>query len=540
MLLVYPEFFPTYWGMQYYLPLVKQKALMPPLGLITIAAMTPGDYEFRLIDLNCEPLKDSDLEWADMVLFSAMLPQRKTLFEAAKRCRAAGKPVIMGGPFPTACPDECKPYCDVLVLNEGEVTWPLFLKDLEAGHFESLYTSPEKPDVSKTPCPRFDLLNMSYYAIIPIQFSRGCPFQCEFCDIIVMYGRKPRTKTPDQLLRELDAVLATGYRGVVFIVDDNFIGNKKEVQKLIPELKRWTEVHNHPFYFGTEASVNLADDVDLMDQMAAADFMWVFLGIETPSAEGLKETHKFQNVTSFSLADRVKAIQNSGLLVYGGFIIGFDSDVEDIFDRQIAFITQAGIPNAMIGPLVALPGTPLHKRIKEEGRLLEADGDEDRTVASGYTNIQTKIPMRKLLEGHRRIIQTIYNPRAYFERALIAFGRLPRAATLRGRLKHFLWMSSVMFRGTSVRRDPAQSKPSLWAKLNSFRELMQQLPGEYRKESKRFAWQILRKCPEHFPRALGYMLMGYHYYRFTIENMLPELDGALAKLPTDTTQKTAA
>lgn len=539
MLLVYPEFFPTYWGMQHYLPLVKQKALMPPLGLITIAALTPGDYEFRLIDLNCEPLKDSDLAWADLVLLSAMLPQRKTLFQAARRCRQAGKMVVMGGPFPTACAEECRPFADVLVLNEGEVTWPMFLKDLEAGQVKPLYTSPEKPDVTKTPCPRFDLLNMAYYAIVPIQFSRGCPFQCEFCDIIVMYGRQPRTKTPEQLVRELDAVYATGYRGVVFIVDDNFIGNKKEVATLLPAITRWNQAHERPFYYGTEASVNLADDRELLDAMSAANFMWVFLGIETPSAEGLKETHKLQNVTHFALSDRVKAIQNAGILVYGGFIIGFDSDTEDIFDRQIQFITEAAIPNAMIGPLVALPGTPLHQRLKSEGRLLEAGGDEDRTVASGYTNIETKISRRALLEGHRRIIQAIYSPRAYFDRAVTAFSRLPRAKTLGGRLKHFLWMSAVMFRGTSVKRDQSEPKPSLWAKLSSFRALMQQLPIEYRREARRFAWQILKNCPEHFPRALGYMLMGYHYYRFTVENMLPELDESLARLGSPSPQPRA-
>jgi radical SAM superfamily enzyme YgiQ (UPF0313 family) len=238
-------------------------------------------------------------------------------------------------------------------------------------------------------------------------------------------------------------------------------------------------------------------------------------------------------VTHFTLTDRVKTIQSAGLMVYGGFIIGFDSDTADIFDRQIQFITEAGIPNAMIGPLVALPGTPLYQRIKDEGRLLEANGDEDRTVASGYTNIATKIPMRTLLEGHHRIIQSIYNPRAYFDRSVVAFCRLPRAKTFAGRLKHFLWMSAVMFRGTSIKRDQNEPKPSLWAKLSSFHGLMQQLPGDYRREARRFAWQILRHCPEHFPRALGYMLMGYHYYRFTIENMLPELEGSLAKLKSE-------
>src|SRR5438094_5922362 len=225
ILMIYPEFPKTYWGMQYTLPLAGKKSSMPPLGLLTIAALTPAGYEFRVVDLNCEPLTDCDLEWADMVCFSAMLPQKTSLFETAPRCKAAGKLVVFGGPFPTACPEECRPYADVLVLNEGEITWPAFLADLAHGTYKSLYTSEEKPDVTQTPLPRFALVNLHDYTAVPLQFSRGCPFQCEFCDIIVMFGRRPRTKTPQQMTAELEAVYNTGYRGMIFIVDDNFIGN---------------------------------------------------------------------------------------------------------------------------------------------------------------------------------------------------------------------------------------------------------------------------------------------------------------------------
>src|SRR6266498_3043909 len=346
ILMVYPEFPKTYWGMQYSLPLIGKKALMPPLGLLTIAAMTPPEYEFRLVDLNCAPLTH---------------------------------------------------------------------EDLAQGTYKTIYTSDEKPDVTTTPIPRFDLLKIEEYAVVPIRFSRGCPFQCEFCDIIVMFGRRPRTKTPPQLCAELQAVYDTGYRGVVFIVDDNFIGNKREAKRLLPELHAWNEAHGQPFIYGTEASVNPAEEATLMQQMVDCQFRWVFVGIETPSLESLTETMKYQN-TKRSLLESVKMIQNAGLLVYGGFIIGFDHDRDDIFDRQIEFITQAAIPNAMVGLLVALPGTPLYKRMQETGRLKpeEYEGTSDQC---GYTNMVTRLPARQLLEGYRKVIATIYTPHEYFSRS---------------------------------------------------------------------------------------------------------------------------
>ncbi|HYY15786.1 MAG TPA: radical SAM protein, partial [Gammaproteobacteria bacterium] len=321
------------------------------------------------------------------------------------------------------------------------MTWPLFLEDLAQGTYRSIYTSEEKPDVTTTPIPRFDLLNIEDYAIIPIQFSRGCPFQCEFCDIIVMFGRRPRTKTPQQLCAELQAVYDTGYRGMVFIVDDNFIGNKREAKRLLPELKAWNEAHGKPFMYGTEASVNLADDAALMQQMVDGNFRWVFVGIETPSMESLNETMKYQN-TKRSLLASVKVIQNAGLLVYGGFIIGFDNDTEDIFDRQIEFITQAAIPNAMVGLLVALPGTPLYKRMQETGRL-KPDDYEGTSDQCGYTNIVTLLPARTLLEGYRKVIATIYTPHEYFRRSVEAFSRLPHPDSLLARIHNVLALQRV-------------------------------------------------------------------------------------------------
>ena len=517
LLMVYPQFFPTYWGMQYAMELTGQKALMPPLGLLTIAALTPPEYEIKLVDLNCEPLTDAAIDWADAVLFSAMLPQKPALFEVAQRCRRAGKLIVFGGPFPTACAEECEPYCDVLVLNEGEVTWPMFLKDLELGAVQKRYTSEDKPDVTKSPCPRFDLARLSDYSVLPIQYSRGCPFQCEFCDIIVMFGRRPRTKTPEQVLVELDTAYQLGYRGVVFIVDDNFIGNKKEVKKLLPALEAWNQAHGRPFVFGTEASVNLADDEPLMRAMHEADFWWVFLGIETPSTESLKETRKLQN-TKGSLVEAIQRVQQSGMMVYAGFIIGFDADGEDIFQRQIDFITQAAVPNAMIGPLVALPGTPLYKRMQDEGRLLDEKGPRDRTVASGYTNIVTKLPQADLLAGQRQILSSIYTPTAYLQRAETAFFLMPRRETWRGRLAdlRFHVRQSQQF----AHRTP----------LGLVLKVLLKLPPEMRRQSLRMLRRMLFERPEFIPYAFAVMVMCYHFYRFTFDDVVPKLDRDIEEL----------
>jgi Fe-S oxidoreductase len=532
ILMVYPQLPPTYWGMQYYLPLIGKKALMPPLGLITIAAMTPARYRFRLVDLNCESLKQSDLDWADMVCFSAMLPQKSSLFKTAEICKAAGKLIVFGGPYPTACPEECAPYCDVLVLNEGELTWRSFLNDLEGESYKKIYTTHDKPDVTQTPIPRFDLLKLDDYGIIPVQFSRGCPFQCEFCDIIVMFGRKPRTKTPQQVLEELDAVYQIGYRGLIFIVDDNFIGNKKEAKRLLVALAAWNAEHGHPFFYGTEASVNLSDDRDLLDLMVKADFTWVFLGIETPSADSLKETRKVQNLKG-SLVERVRLVQDAGLQVYGGFIIGFDNDTEDIFERQIGFISETAIANAVIGPLVALPKTPLYARMKQTGRLLEeADGDEERTIASGYTNIVTVIPRRRLLEGHLQILQTLYTPEEYFKRSLDGLCRLPYPASLRRRLTRLAWLCTLGIRdivGKIITKKT--SVGSLIGQIRSLSSLYKEIPINYKMASREFARAVMRKCPDQIPWIPHYFMMGYHYYRFTFEHVIPGLSALIEKLP---------
>lgn len=510
ILLVYPQFGPTYWGMRYSLPLIGKKATMPPLGLITVAALTPSDYEFRLVDLGCEPLTESDLDWADMVCFSAMISQKLTLFEAAARCRAAGKLIVFGGPYPTACPDECRPHCDVLVLNEAEITWPRFLSDLAGGDFKDLYTSAEKPDVTATPIPRFDLLHLDFYGTIPIQFSRGCPFTCEFCDIIVMFGRRPRTKAPAQVLAELETVYETGYRGSIFIVDDNFIGNKADAKRLLVEMREWNEAHQHPFVYSTEASVDLAGDEELVQLMVDANFSGVFLGIETPSMESLRETRKFQNL-KLSLIDSVTKIQNAGLMVQAGFIVGFDSDEEDIFDRQIEFIKKAAIPFAMVGLLVALPGTPLFERLKRTGRLLEEgvafeEGDDQ----CGFTNVVTVLSGPRLLKGYRRILETVYSPREFFERCLETLRRLPDTGPHMGKVH--------------------RSTFSITARLRILGRCFGELPRPYRRESLRFLWATLRSRPRQLRYALGFVVMGLHFYRFTFEHVRGQLAARIEKM----------
>ena len=513
ILLVYPEFEPTYWGMQYFLPMVGKKALMPPLGLITIAALTPPGYEFRLVDLNCQILSDDDIDWADMVCFSAMLFQKQTLFRAARRCKDAGKLVVFGGPYPTACPQECESQCDVLVLNEGEITWPAFISDLEqTGGYKTVYSSAAKPDLVNTPVPRVDLLKIEDYLIVPVQFSRGCPYLCEFCDIIVMFGRKPRTKTPEQMIAELEAIYATGYRGTVFIVDDNFIGNKKAVKSLLPHMAAWNRERDYPFVYGTEASIDLADDADLLQLMVDANFAWVFIGLESPDPESLKEARKTQNLRA-PLLDSVRTIQGYGLTVYGGFIIGFDHDDETIFDRQIEFISETAIPFAMIGPLDALPGTPLHARMQREGRLLTyREGDEDRLIGGyRYTNIKTLLPPKTFFEGYRKMLNALYSPRAYFDRLTGTFSRLPAG--------------NYLHRPKNVKR-----RLPVTESLARMVAALRQLPWSYLREFLRFAWRTYKDRPDQFIRVLPYAMLGVHYYRFTFENIVPDLSKLIDRL----------
>jgi len=427
VLLVYPEMPVTYWSYRYALRFIGKKAALPPLGLITIAAMLPESYDVKLIDMNTTPLRDSDIMDADLVMTSSMIVQKASLEKIIARCNRVGKPIVAGGPYPTNNHQTIKGV-DHFVLNEAEVTLPLFLRDFESGRAQRVYTDETKPDVTQTPVPRFDLLKIKNYASMALQYSRGCPFSCEFCDIVAMFGHRPRTKTPDQFVREMDAVYRHGYRGSLFVVDDNFIGNKKEVKHLLPAVEQWQKKNNFPFGLFTEASVNLAEDAELMDMMVGSGFNMVFLGIETPVKESLVETHKLQNTRS-DLLESVHEIQRRGMEVTGGFIVGFDNDPEDIFERQIDFIQKSGIPSAMVGLLTALPNTELHKRLKSEKRLVgDSSGNNTHDL---QLNFRPVMDVKKLLSGYKHVIRELYRPDHYFRRCMTLIKNMPRQSRYR-------------------------------------------------------------------------------------------------------------
>src|SRR5262249_40813588 len=338
-LLVYPEFPDTFWSFRHALSLEGKRAAFPPLGLLTVAAMLPQSWERRLIDLNVQKLDTAAIKWADVIFASAMVVQKDSLRRIVEQCKALGKKVVIGGPYITTSTTEI-PEADHIFLGEAESTLPDFVRDFSEGSAKRIYSAEKRPALTSSPLPDFGLIDLRKYSAMSVQYSRGCPFQCEFCDIIEIYGRVPRTKSNEQMLAELDALLRLGWRGMVFIVDDNFIGNKRNVKKLLPDLAAWSARHNNPFSFITEASVNLAEDVELLEAMRWARFRRVFLGIETPVTESLKETQKYQN-TRHDLLDSVRRIQSYGMEVMAGFIVGFDNDPEDIFERQINFIRDS-------------------------------------------------------------------------------------------------------------------------------------------------------------------------------------------------------
>lgn len=422
-LLVYPEMPPTYWSMRYALPFIGKKAVFPPLGLLTVAAMLPEDFEITLVDMNLEPLLESAVARADVIFTSAMIVQKTSLERVIELCHAQGKPVVAGGPYPTSCHEEIQGV-DHFVLNEAESTLPAFLRDFSEGRAQRIYTSAERPDITRTPAPRFDLARGKGYAQMALQFSRGCPHHCEFCDIIELFGRSPRTKTPAQLLHEMDLLYEEGWRGSLFLVDDNFIGNRREVKALLSQLIPWQRNRHHPFTFFTEASLDLASDEPLMDQMIEAGFNMVFMGLETPDLCTLKATGKPQNLKADMLTS-VRSIQRKGMEVSGGFIVGFDSDAEDIFERQIRFIQEAAIPTAMVGLLTALPRTQLHQRLQAEGRLTGESGGGNNTHDLRL-NFVPRMDAGKLIEGYEHILAEIYRPDRYFERCLRLLRRLKR------------------------------------------------------------------------------------------------------------------
>ncbi|PSF37501.1 B12-binding domain-containing radical SAM protein [Aphanothece hegewaldii CCALA 016] len=428
-LLIYPVFPPTFWSYDKILELVNRKVLLPPLGLITVAAILPQTWEFRLVDRNIRPATEEEWAWADLVILSGMIVQKNDLIEQIQEAKRRGKLVAVGGPYPTSVPSEIeKAGADFLVLDEGEITLPMFVEALERGETSGIIRTTEKPNVTETPVPRYDLLELDAYDSMSVQFSRGCPFQCEFCDIIVLYGRKPRTKSPSQLLKELDCLYDLGWRRSVFMVDDNFIGNKRNVKLLLQELKLWQIAHHYPFRFNTEASIDLASDPELMELMVECYFDAVFVGIETPDEDSLQLTMKYQNTRS-SLHESVETIIRAGLRPMAGFIIGFDGEKKGAGDRIVNFAEQTAIPTTTFAMLQALPNTALWHRLEKEGRLQDSkDGNINQTTLINF------IPTRPIEDIAREYIEafwTLYDPDRYLDRTYRCFLMLgaPKAKT---------------------------------------------------------------------------------------------------------------
>jgi radical SAM superfamily enzyme YgiQ (UPF0313 family) len=411
VLLLYPRFPDTFWGFRHALKFIRKRAPLPPLGLLTVAAMLPGEWNKRLVDTNVRDLTAEDLAWCDIVFVGAIIAQRDSARELIARCRAGGKTIVAGGPLFTT-DHERFPEVDHFVLNEAEATLPAFLRDFERGSARRIYQATEFPDIRQSPAPLWQLADLRQYASMSIQFSRGCPFDCEFCSVTAMLGHRPRAKTPAQVVAELEDLYRLGWRGPVFFVDDNLIGKQGPLKEaLLPALIAWQQDRRRlPFY--TEASINLADDEELMRRMVAAGFDTVFIGIETPDEAALAECSKHHNRERDLVRD-VKRIQRAGLQVQGGFIVGFDSDTPDIFRRQREFIQRSGIATAMVGLLNAPRGTRLYARMEREGRLLgQTTGDN----VDGTTNFIPRMRIDTLREGYAELMRHLYAPGPYYLR----------------------------------------------------------------------------------------------------------------------------
>ena len=410
-LLIYPKFPDTFWSFKYALSFIHKKAAFPPLGLLTVASLLPNDFQKRVVDTNVNSLTDDDLSWAELVFIGGMAVQRESAKKIIARCKSMNLKIIAGGPLFTAEPEEFNEV-DHLVLDEAEITLPLFLEDLKTGHLKKIYRASGYCDIQDTPIPSWDLIDIKKYASMSVQFSRGCPFNCEFCNVTALFGHRSRIKTPEQIITELDNIYSAGWRGPIFFVDDNFIGNKKFLKaRLLPALIDWRKDKKGCAFF-TEASIDLADDPELLDMIVRAGFDSVFIGIESPDDACLTECHKNQN-RNRDLLQSVKIIQRAGLQVMGGFIVGFDSDTPSIFQRQIDFIQRSGIVAAMVGLLQAPPGTRLFDRLKKENRVAEKFSGDN---VDGTTNILPRMGFESLLEGYRSIMKNIYSPPNFYRR----------------------------------------------------------------------------------------------------------------------------
>jgi len=414
ILLVYPEYPDTYWSFKHALKFISKKVANVPLGILTVAALLPAEWSKKLTDLNVSPLKDKDIHWADFVFISAMSVQLPSVKQIISRCLLLHTKVVAGGPLFTEEYEQF-PEIDHLILNEAEITLPLFLEDFKNGTPKRIYQSDLFADITKSPLPDYTLINLNRYATAGIQYSRGCSFDCEFCDITALFGRRVRTKTSLQVISELDQLLKMGWRDSVFFVDDNFIGHKQKLKTdVLPAIINWMESNNNPFIFTTEASINLADDKDLMNMMVKAGFSKVFVGIETPEESCLTECNKLQN-NNRNLIGSVNTIQQYGMEVAAGFIVGFDNDPPNIFQRQIDFIQKSGIITAMVGLLNAPRLSKLYQRLKIEGRIITNISGDNTDYSMNFVPTMNK---DELLSGYQMIIHDIYSSKSYYARVL--------------------------------------------------------------------------------------------------------------------------
>ncbi len=481
ILLLYPKYPDTYWSFKHALKFISKKASNIPLGLITIAPLLPDTWKKKLIDLNVTRLRDKDILWADYVFISAMSVQMASVREIIAKCIEFNKKIVAGGPLFT---EEYEQFTEIdhLVLNEAEITLPLFIKDLENGNPERIYSTDKFADITKSPLPDYSLLKSDAYATVGIQYSRGCPFDCEFCDITALFGRHVRTKTSEQIIGELNQLLNIGWKGSVFFVDDNFIGHKNKLKnELLPAIINWMKLNGHPFYFITESSINLADDKDLMEMMVKAGFEKVFVGIETPEVSCLMECNKLHN-NNRNLIECVNIIQRYGMEVYAGFIVGFDNDPPDIFQRQIDFIQKSGIITAMVGLLNAPRFSKLYRRLNNEGRIIDQFTGDNTDYSINFVPVMGK---NELLKGYQKIVRNIYSSKAYYERVLTF-------------LKKY---------------DPPSVKPLSFNKLMALIKSIIYI-GILKKNRiyfwKIFFWSIFNK-PKSFPLAVTYSIYGYHF-----------------------------
>ncbi len=518
VLMIFPKFNPnSFWNLQPVCDIFGARCPAPPLGLITVAALLPTAWNIRLVNRNAEQLSDLDLDWADLVMTGGMLPQQDDALSLIELCRSRGKPVVVGGPDAMSSPDIYR-HADFLVLGEAEGLIDQFIDAWQAGAEAGVFEGERfQADVAKSPTPRFDLLNLKDYLYVGVQFSRGCPFNCEFCDIIELYGRVPRAKTNEQMLAELDALYRIGHRGHVDFVDDNLIGNKRALKRFLPALEAWQRERGYPFEFSTEASMNLADDPQLLQMMREANFFAVFVGIESPDTETLISTQKKQN-TRRSLADSVHRIYQAGMFVVAGFIVGFDTERASIAGGMIECIEATGIPIGMVGLLTALPNTQLTRRLEKEGRLLPFVAGAGDQCSAGL-NFTTLRPRRDVLADFRDILKSVYHPESYFARVR-TLGRLLD----RPRLAEKFWLNETL-------RDLAALCRLVWHMTVRRHDL------------RRLFWSTVVECARNKPRNLEYVLSMTAFYLHLgtfAELLIKDLDRQIQAIEEDSSSDVPA